>query len=411
MPASVMRLAIFVTLILLTFLLALINGLEVFFRVSYALAGLLALSYLWSLVSLRGITVKSAVANNSLQVGQNAESHLTIHNNSLLPKIDLEVYQRSEVPGHGVSRIVSLSPHRTITWTDKFLCERRGRYNLGPTTIVGSDLLGIFQRSKDSGDLHPVTVYPAPVELPNFAIPPADLPGEGRYRRRTHFVTPNASSVREYSFGDGFNRIHWPSSAKTGQLMVKEFELDPASEIWLMLDLHADAQAGEGLESTEEYGVTLAASIAKKYLDPNRSIGFITYGENYVLLKPDRGAHQLSRIMEALAVAKAKGPAPLHSFIASESRRFGKYTTLIVVTPSSDDKWISSAQNLIRRGAKIAVVLLESSSFGGSDSPLLSLSTLLASGIQTYLVRKGDNLSQALSSAGEESARYAGRPR
>jgi uncharacterized protein (DUF58 family) len=48
-------------------------------------------------------------------------------------------------------------------------------------------------------------------------------------------VTPNASGVREYAPGDAFNRIHWKSTARTGEMMVKTFELDPASDIWIVI--------------------------------------------------------------------------------------------------------------------------------------------------------------------------------
>ncbi len=399
--------AILLILLILTSILALVNGMEVFYRISYALAGFLAVSYLWSKLSLHGVNVHSSLKNSSLTIGQEGESSITIENNSLMPKVGLEMVQDSDVPGYGVSRMLSLAPGQSISWTDKFACFRRGRYSIGQVNINASDLMGIFKRNKLAGNTVNVTIYPATVELPNFAIPPADLPGEGRYRRRTHFITPNASSVREYSYGDGFNRIHWASSAKTGKLMVKEFELDPASEIWLMLDLHKEVQAGSGMESTEEYGVTIAASIGKRYLDSNRSIGFIMYGQEYKVLRPERGGHQMSQLMESLALAKAEGPVPLESMIASEGRRFGKYTTLIVVTPSCDDKWITSAQHLIRRGAKLAVVLLEANSFGGSNNALLALGTLMANRIPAYLVRKGDNLSQALSSTGDHSTGHA----
>ncbi len=394
-----MRRTVLIILLLFTSTLALVNGMEVFYRMSYALAGFLAVSYLWAKFSLHGVNVYSTLKSSSLTIGQEGESSITIENNSLMPKVGLEVIQTSNVPGYGVSKMLSLAPGQAITWTDKFACFRRGRYSIGQVTINTSDLMGIFRRSRLAGNNVNITVYPATVELSNFAIPPADLPGEGRYRRRTHFITPNASSVREYTYGDGFNRIHWPSSARTGKLMVKEFELDPASEIWLMLDLHKDVQAGTGMESTEEYGVTIAASIGKRFLDSNRSIGFITYGQDYKVLRPDRGGHQASQLMEGLALARADGPVPLDNLIASESRRFGKYTTLIVVTPSCDDKWITSAQYLTRRGAKLAVVLLEASSFGGPNTALVALGTLMANRIPTYLVKKGENLGHVLGSS------------
>ena len=49
-------------------------------------------------------------------------------------------------------------------------------------------------------------------------------------------ITPHASGVREYVPGDPMKRIHWPSTARRGQLIVKEFEQDPQAEVWFFLD-------------------------------------------------------------------------------------------------------------------------------------------------------------------------------
>jgi hypothetical protein len=53
------------------------------------------------------------------------------------------------------------------------------------------------------------------------------LSGGEALRRRTHYVTTNASGVRDYAPGDSFSRIHWRSTARRNRLIVKEFELDP----------------------------------------------------------------------------------------------------------------------------------------------------------------------------------------
>jgi uncharacterized protein (DUF58 family) len=60
------------------------------------------------------------------------------------------------------------------------------------------------------------------------------------------------ASVRDYAPGDSFNRIHWPSTARTGQLIVKEFELDPMADIWLFLDLEKRVQVGDVGESVPD---------------------------------------------------------------------------------------------------------------------------------------------------------------
>ena len=68
-------------------------------------------------------------------------------------------------------------------------------------------------------------VYPRTFDLPDFEIPAGYLTGESTTRRRSHDLTPHAASVRDYAFGDSLSRIHWNSTARTGRLMSKEFDL------------------------------------------------------------------------------------------------------------------------------------------------------------------------------------------
>ena len=180
--------------------------------------------------------------------------------------------------------------------------------------------------------------------------------------------------------------------------MVKTFELDPTSDIWVIADMEGSVQAGEGDESTEEYAVTVAASVAQRYISSNRSVGLIAFGEDYTVVEAERGQQQLSRILESLAVAKAAGEAPLASLLMEEQRRFGRHTTLVLVTSSTDSSWLSPVQALGQRGVRVAVVLIDPSTFGGEGSPLMLYGELTASDILTYVVAQGDDLAFALSS-------------
>jgi uncharacterized protein (DUF58 family) len=166
-----------------------------------------------------------------------------------------------------------------------------------------------------------------------------------------------------------------------------------------MLDMEAGAHAGEGDESTEEYSVTIAASIARYFLVQNRSLGFITYGQKLSVIEADRGNQQLNRILHELALVHAVGDAPLQALIAEEAKRFGRHTTLVLITSAADEAWVTAVQMLLQRGVRVCVVLLDQSSFGGKDSPLIVVSELAASDVPTYYVRQGDNLVVALSQA------------
>ncbi|MCK6565970.1 MAG: DUF58 domain-containing protein [Dehalococcoidia bacterium] len=212
-------------------------------------------------------------------------------------------------------------------------------------------------------------------------------------------MTPNASGIREYAPGDAFNRIHWPSTVRTGHLMVKTFELDPASDIWVILDMERRVNFGSGNASTEEYGVRVAASVARHFLVQNRSVGLITFGRDLQVVEAERGTQQLTRVLETLATARAVGDAPVGNILMEEQRRFGRHTTVVLVTSSTDDLWLSGLLSLTQRGVKAAVVLVDASSFGGREAPLMIYGALTAADILTYVVRNGDDLGLALSPA------------
>ena len=90
------------------------------------------------------------------------------------------------------------------------------------------------------------------------------------------------------------------------------------------------------------------------------------------------------------------GDAPLGNILMEEQRRFGRHTTLVIVTAATDDQWLTAVQSLTQRGVKAAVVLIDPSTFGSERSPLLLYGQLTASDIVTYVVSRGDDLSLAL---------------
>jgi len=182
--------------------------------------------------------------------------------------------------------------------------------------------------------------------------------------------------------------------------MVKTFELDPASDIWVILDLERRVHVGSGDDSTEEYAVRIAASVARHYIVANRPAGLMQFGRDLRILEPERGQNQLTRILETLATASAVGDAPLGALLLEEQRRFGRHTTLVIVTASTDDHWLTAIQSLTQRGVRAAVILVDPSTFGSDRSPLLLYGQLTASDILTYVVRRGDDLSLALGPAG-----------
>ena len=196
--------------------------------------------------------------------------------------------------------------------------------------------------------------------------------------------------------GDALNRIHWRSSAHYNKLMVKEFDLDPAVDAWIFLDLHDSVQAGEGEHSTEEYGVTIAATIATYLLRQDLSVGMIVNAAQREFLSLDRGDRQVERVLELLAVVKA-GPGPdLKEALALDALHFGRNSVAIVITPSTSRDWHDGLRHLQRRGVKVAVIGLDAASFDNSPLDEDTLALLESAGIAVLRVKNSVSLTEVL---------------
>lgn len=392
------------------FFLAVGSGLEILFRLAYVAAGALVLAFVWTRLSLRGVALERRVGSSRSQVGDRVEETITVANRSWLPKAWIALYDHSSLPNHNASRVVSLGARSRVTWRVETICAARGRFRLGPSTLRAGDPFGVFERRLALGKPSTIVVYPATAPLPGFPLPGGALLGGTNRRQRTDQITPNAAGIREYVPGDAFSRIHWPSSARTNRLMVKEFEPDPIADLWIALDMEAAVQAGSGAQSTEEYAVHAAASIARRFLTSGWAVGLLSCAEQHHDLPPERGDRQLMKMLEELAVIRAIGRTPLGEVLISEGVRFGRRATVIAITPSPSQVWVAALRTFVERGVRSLAVLIDAGSFGGAAIGEDTLVSLAAAGIPTYIYRRGDSLADVFLGK-EASPIHAGQAR
>jgi uncharacterized protein (DUF58 family) len=182
-------------------------------------------------------------------------------------------------------------------------------------------------------------------------------------------------------------------SARQQRLMVKEFELDPFADIWLVLDLDRRTMAGSGVESVEEYAVTVCASLAKYFLDESRAVGIVCQG---LLLSPDRGTRQLLKVYEVLAFVRPSTATPLAELLVAEQQRFGRTDTVVVITASREDNWVTIMQSLRMRGVHGQAVMIEPSTFGQVPGSMGMIGVLAGARIPTYLIKRGESIQRSL---------------
>lgn len=389
-------------LVAVVVLLALSNQVRPLNVLAYALVGATAVAVFWSFASVRGLGIRRELRQSRVQVGETIEERLTIRNGNLLPRLWLEVRDHSTLPDHSPGRVIDLGPNGARSWIARTVCQRRGEYLLGPTELVSADPAGIFPRRRWLPEARRLLVYPRVLSLPGFVLPLARQAGGVRQRTGQFQITPHAAGVREYHPGDPLNHIHWPSTARAGRLIVKEFDLAPTSDAWIFLDLEAAVQRGSGDESTEEYAVTIAASLAGRLLEQGRSVGLIAAGARRHALPSDRSDRQYLRILEELATARAEGNRPLAEMITADGYRCSRDTVALVITPSLDEHWVPALQRLKMNGVGTAAIFLEPATFGSLGEPdgdvgaLVQVGALAAAGIPSYFVKQGDALGGVL---------------
>jgi uncharacterized protein (DUF58 family) len=402
--------------------LALNTGRDIVFSLAYLLTATLALSLLWAWSNVRQLAIRRTSPTRRSQVGQYAEESFEVVNQSHWPKLWVELRDDSTLPWHRASRVVSaLRRGRTQRWVVRTLCTQRGRFRLGPMTLLSGDPLGIFHTQQALGASNHIIVYPLTLEITSFEPSVSELSGGEARHRRTYQITTNVAGVREYAPGDSFNRIHWPTTARVRRMMVKEFELDPTADIWIYLDLAAAAAAalpwsppepepsifGGGRRqlqielppATTEYGVTVAASLARYFLARNRAVGMNSRGRTREFVQSDRGERQLNKFLEALAVVEGVGDLRFADLVATDGVRLNRNDTLLAISPDPSRDWALALQMLQRRGVNSIAVVIDGASFGAPRDYNPLLSELSGAGIATYRIRRNDPIDKVLSQA------------
>ncbi len=342
------------------------TGQAFLFYLLYLAVLVLGGSYVAVRLGLTDLEAGYAVSQLSGHVGEQMRVTYTLRNGSRLPKPWLEVHNPTTLPGSLPGRAISLGSRSERSWLVRVPLVRRGHFRIEPLHIRTGDPFGFFEASATVGQGVSVIVYPKLEPLPAWRLPTASLEGSHASPERTLQTTPLATTVRPYAPGDSMNRIHWRTTARLGEIQVKEFELEQTADAWIILDLQRSIQAGRGEASTTEVAIQAAASIAHKAIGENRAVGMTVNASRTAHLPADRGGRQHLKIMQLLAAVEADGSSPLLETLVVTMGRLRRGMTAVVITASLDPAWVRALGALRARGVACAVVVLDPGAFDAS---------------------------------------------
>ncbi len=394
------------------------TGASMYIRMVYMGALLLVSTWIWTRFSLSNLRIVRKARSLRASVGDVFEESFEIINPSRIPRLFVEVQNESTLPFAAGSRVITwVGGRENRTYIARTWLTRRGAFVLGPTTLESGDPFGFFTRQRTFASNLSLLVLPLIIPIADFPTPAGMLPGGKAIQRKAFEVTPHASGVREYVHGDAMKRIHWPSTARRGRLMVKEFEQDPQSEFWIYLDAQKGVQAQIPYEtpkirdnwifsnrpllhlppSTLEYGVSLAASLAHYFIQQRRAVGFVTDGPVYTAISAERSERQESKVLETLAFVTGDGKLPLASLVELQSPQMPSGSSALLITPSVSNEVLLAVELLQRRKLLPIVLLLMAESFGGRDGSEELAARLEIQGVPVCKVYNNANLGEILS--------------
>ncbi len=390
----------------------------IFMRLTVTLLVVLLVSGIWTTLSLLGVSVNRSTRTLRKQVGEVLNEEYEIANRSLLPKVWLKVTDKSEFLGGTGSKVITgVGGKKSRSYVALTLLQKRGWFPLSPTQVESGDIFGLYTQVKTFNTHQRLLVIPYMFNIQFFLAPFGILPGGHTVREKTLEVTPYAAGVREYVPGDTLKRIHWPSSARKQTLIVKEFEKDPLAEVWIFLDARRTAHIRSdesGLADlhqiwwvrykkafrlppdTAEYAISIAASIAKFFIEQKREVGLVSAGQSYSVLPAERGDRQLGKILETLAVLEPEGDLPLWALVNAQTGHFARGSTVVLITPETDQQIVTITMELIHRGLIPVLILINPASFGGSQDIEVITKQLTRQGVFTFVINEGEDIKSVL---------------
>ena len=320
-------------------------------------------SYILTRLGLANLEAGYAVNQLTGYVGDRLRITYTLRNTGRLPKPWLEVHNPTSLPGGLPGRAVSLGGRHERSWMVRMALTRRGHFRIDPLQIRTGDPFGFFEANAAVGHGVTLVVYPKVERIPRWRLRAVSLEGSRSTPVRTQQTTPLATSIRPYAPGDAFNWIHWPSTARTGAIQVKEFDLEQTADVWLFVDLERRVQRGSGDDSTVEVAVRVAAAIAELALSENRSVGLTTTGARLTHLSPDRGPRQRQKILNLLAAVDGDGTVPLVEALVAGLPLLRRGMSALIVTPAAEPAWVRPLARLRPRGIGTQVLYLDPRGF------------------------------------------------
>jgi uncharacterized protein (DUF58 family) len=379
-----------------TYLAAWAFGSKILYPVAIGLPVAVLLAWLWTALANRPLQIRRTLASGERLEGEDVEVTVRLASERRLVPARWTLRER-------IGKLGEVTTPVGATGFARYVLEQlpRGRYEFQSSIAVIEDPFGLERVEQPLESPGALLVYPRLVELDRLFSEGGRRSHDGRrllLRRPSGF---DLHSVRDYEHGDSLRKVHWRSTARRGQLMVKELEDSPRDEVAVVLDADPGAVVGGSFDVQ----VRAAGSLLLSHVRHGRRAVLVVNGAHAELQGVRSAEGDWRQALDLLAAVEPEPGPPLAAVLADQSSAVARSLELVVVTASLPPRLVERLVERALVSGSVSLVFVDPSSFAGAPpKPLPELLRLQAAGVTVAVLRDGDDLAERLGAAEAEAA-------
>lgn len=329
------------------------------------------------------LAIGRRLGSTTVNSGDTTTVTLLLNNRGRRPVRNITV--ADEVQGLGLAsfEVASLLPGASASATYRVTCRPRGIYEVGPAAASTMDPLGLAELAAKPGPVDRIVVYPTVEELSGFPMTRGQDPAVNASRpEHSQRGGEDFYTLREYQRGDDLRRIHWPSSAKTEELMIRQLETPWQSRALVLLDVRPSAyESSDAFETAVSGAASVVTHLVRSGFDAD-----LWAGDPHII-----DASRYTTAMERLALVQPNPMIDVEA-VASRIRQTGGGGALVLVTGLAD-RPLLGVQQLLSSDYRTTVLM------GAATTTSQTLIGFHRAGVTTVTIEPGQDWGDSWSKA------------
>jgi uncharacterized protein (DUF58 family) len=332
-----------------------------------------AVSYLLGWYTLRGLEF-TRYSSTPIWEGEETDIVYTARNRSRLARYFVSIPEQPVKNAVSIEidpPLFSVKAGSSIEVHHKVRFSRRGVYQAGSFDVAALDPLGVFTFSRSIQTSGETVVYPVPRQMAPLNLQGADRHGWTDVQQfARHGDGVDTSGVRNYMPGDPLRRIHWRQTARTGKLMVIEYEETQSANLRIVLDTSIGGIAGDEPDTSLEYAIRAAATVARDAIQNGASVDLVVADNDgahtagaWSGLLGERADGRMYALMDALARVEPQSGIGIGAVLESTVATVPRGTTLLAICIDPDPLLPGVVARAISSGVAVSIVYIDRSTF------------------------------------------------